>query len=126
MRQNWLSNRIFKSFDDIVDQLLLRLEHAHRSAVERLGGRPRGERRQFAQRRMSVDVGDRCRVSASAAALGAREGEDSCALPFIKTRHQHDLAIGELERIMIDLKHALTLGRRGLESFCFSPEYQHQ
>jgi hypothetical protein len=34
MRQNWLSNRIFKSFDDIVDHLLLRQEHAHRSAVE--------------------------------------------------------------------------------------------
>jgi hypothetical protein len=34
MRQNWLSNRIFKSFDDIVEPPLLRLEHAHRSALE--------------------------------------------------------------------------------------------
>ena len=33
MRANWLSNRIFKSFDEIVDQLV-RLEHAHRSALE--------------------------------------------------------------------------------------------
>jgi len=34
MRDNWLSNRIFKSYDDIVDQLLLRLEYARRSALE--------------------------------------------------------------------------------------------
>jgi len=33
MRQNWLSNRVFKSYDDIVDHCL-RLEHPHRSAVE--------------------------------------------------------------------------------------------
>jgi hypothetical protein len=34
MRQNWLSNRIFQSFDDIVPPLLPCLEHPHRSAVE--------------------------------------------------------------------------------------------
>jgi transposase len=34
MRQNWLSNRIFKSFDDIVLPLLLRLEHTHRPTLE--------------------------------------------------------------------------------------------
>ena len=32
MRASWLSNRIFKSFDEIVDQV--RLERAHRSALE--------------------------------------------------------------------------------------------
>ena len=32
MRASWLSNRIFKSFDGIVDQV--RLERAHRSALE--------------------------------------------------------------------------------------------
>jgi hypothetical protein len=34
MRHNWLSNRIFKSFDNIVDPLLLCLEYPHRSALE--------------------------------------------------------------------------------------------
>jgi hypothetical protein len=34
MRQNWLSNRVFKSFDDIVDHCCPCLEHAHRSALE--------------------------------------------------------------------------------------------
>jgi hypothetical protein len=33
MRQNWLSNRIFKSFDDIHRPLLLRLEHTHRHLI---------------------------------------------------------------------------------------------
>jgi len=27
MRANWLSNRVFKSYDDIVDHCCLRLEH---------------------------------------------------------------------------------------------------
>ena len=47
MRQNWLSNRIFKSFDDIVDHCCSTyMEHADQSALEnhvhrtpRLGGR---------------------------------------------------------------------------------------
>src|SRR5262249_61688419 len=39
--------------------------------------------------------------------LGLRgKREDSCPLPFAKPRQQHDLAIGELERVMIHVKHA--------------------
>src|SRR5262249_61962018 len=39
--------------------------------------------------------------------LGLRgKREDSCLLPFAKPRQQHDLAIGELERVMIHVKHA--------------------
>jgi transposase len=34
MRDNWLSNRIFKSYDDIRRSLLLRLEYARRPALE--------------------------------------------------------------------------------------------
>ena len=34
MRDNWLSNRIFKSYDDIVDHCLLRLEYARRPSLE--------------------------------------------------------------------------------------------
>ena len=34
MRDNWLSNRVFKSYDDITRSLLLRLEQAHRYALE--------------------------------------------------------------------------------------------
>jgi hypothetical protein len=30
-----------------------------------------------------------------------------CLLPFTKPRQQHDLAIGKLERVMMDVKHAL-------------------
>jgi hypothetical protein len=33
--------------------------------------------------------------------------EDSCLLPFKEPRQKHDLAIGELERVMIDVEHAL-------------------
>ena len=33
MRDNWLSNRIFKSYDDHPRPLLLRLEQARRSAL---------------------------------------------------------------------------------------------
>src|SRR5262245_45695789 len=33
--------------------------------------------------------------------------EDSCILPLIEPRQQHDVAIGELERVMIDVKRAL-------------------
>ena len=40
--------------------------------------------------------------------LGLRgEREDSCLLPFTEPRQQNDLNIGELERVMIDVKHAL-------------------
>ena len=40
--------------------------------------------------------------------LGLRgKRKDSCLLPFAKPRQQHDLAIGELERVMIDVEHAL-------------------
>jgi transposase len=33
MRDNWLSNRVFKSYDDLVRPLLQRLEQARRSAL---------------------------------------------------------------------------------------------
>jgi hypothetical protein len=39
--------------------------------------------------------------------LGLRgEREHNCVLPFIEPSQQHDLAIGELERVMIGVKHA--------------------
>ena len=34
MRDNWLSNRVFTSYDNIVRPLLLRLEQAHRTAMD--------------------------------------------------------------------------------------------
>ena len=34
MRQNWLSNRVFKSYDDIVDHCCYAWNHPHRPAVE--------------------------------------------------------------------------------------------
>ena len=34
MRDNWLSSRVFKSYDDILDHWLLRLEQAYRYALE--------------------------------------------------------------------------------------------
>ena len=34
MRENWLSNRVFKSYDDIVALLLRRLEQPHRPTME--------------------------------------------------------------------------------------------
>jgi hypothetical protein len=40
MRHNWLSNRIFKSFDDIVDHCCYAWKRAHRSAVENHVHRP--------------------------------------------------------------------------------------
>jgi hypothetical protein len=33
--------------------------------------------------------------------------ENSCLLPFAEPRQQHDLAVGELERVTIHVKHAL-------------------
>src|SRR6266446_4278399 len=56
--------------------------------------------------RMLADVGDALLGFCLGNALGLREREDSCVLPFIESRQQHDLAIGELERVMIGVKHA--------------------
>src|SRR6266508_3821070 len=57
---------------------------------------------------MSGDVGDALLGLCLGSGLGLRgEREDSCVLPFIEPRQQHDLAIGELERIMIGVKRAL-------------------
>src|SRR6516162_4709476 len=40
--------------------------------------------------------------------LGLRgKREDRCLLPFAEPRQQHDLAIGELERVMMDVRRAL-------------------
>jgi hypothetical protein len=39
--------------------------------------------------------------------LGLRgKRENSCFLPFAEPRQQYDLAIGELERVMMHVKHA--------------------
>src|SRR6266446_7006463 len=57
---------------------------------------------------MSADVGDALLGFCLGTGLGLRgKREDSCLLPFIEPRQQHDLAIGELERVMIDVKRAL-------------------
>src|SRR6266536_6301813 len=57
---------------------------------------------------MSADVGDALLGFRLGSGLGLRgKREDSCLLPFIEPRQQHDLAIGELERVMIDVKCAL-------------------
>src|SRR5262245_47213307 len=56
---------------------------------------------------MSADGGDALLGFCLGNALGLRgEREDSCLLPFIESRQQHDLAIGELERVMIGVKRA--------------------
>ena len=56
---------------------------------------------------MLADVGDALLGFCLGNALGLRgEREDSCVLPFIESRQQHDLAIGELERVMIGVKRA--------------------
>jgi len=56
---------------------------------------------------MLADVGDALLSFCLGNALGLRgEREDSCLLPFIESRQQHDLAIGELERVMIGVKRA--------------------
>jgi len=34
MRENWLSNRVFRSYDDILDHLLLCLEQTRRPALD--------------------------------------------------------------------------------------------
>jgi hypothetical protein len=57
---------------------------------------------------MSADVGDALLGFRLGSGLGPRgKREDSCALPFIEPRQQHDLAIGKFERIMVGVKHAL-------------------
>jgi hypothetical protein len=58
--------------------------------------------------RRSADVGEALLGFRLGSGLGPRgKGENSCVLPFIEPRQQHDLAIGELERVMIDVKRAL-------------------
>src|SRR5262245_39146939 len=60
----------------------------------------------FTQRPMSADVGGT--LLSFGGGLGLRrKREDSCVLPFIEPRQQHDVAVGELERVMIDVKRAL-------------------
>src|SRR4029077_7798582 len=57
---------------------------------------------------MSANVGAALLGLCLGSGLGLRgEREDSCVLPFIESRQQHDLAIRELERIMIGVKSAL-------------------
>src|SRR5437899_1706664 len=57
---------------------------------------------------MSADVGDALLGFRFSSALGLHgKREDSCILPFKEPRQQHDLAIGELKRIMIGVKRAL-------------------
>ena len=57
---------------------------------------------------MSADVGDALLGLRLGSGLGPRgKCEDGCVLPFIESRQQHDLAIGELKRVMIDVKRAL-------------------
>ena len=79
------------------------------------GRRPPGEGsglnslvHQFTRRRMSADVGDALLGLRLSSGLGMRgKREDRCVLPFIESRQQHDLAIGELKRVMIGVKRAL-------------------
>src|SRR6266852_5477763 len=57
---------------------------------------------------MSADVGDALLGFRLGSGLGPRgKREDSCVLPFIQPSQQYDVAIGELERVMIDVKRAL-------------------
>jgi hypothetical protein len=57
---------------------------------------------------MSVDVGNALLSFRLGSGLGLRgKREDCCVLPFREPRQQHDVAIGELERVMIDVKRAL-------------------
>jgi len=56
---------------------------------------------------MSADVGDARLGVGLGRSLGLRgKREDSCLLPFAAARQQHHLAIGELERVMIDVENA--------------------
>src|SRR6516165_354624 len=57
---------------------------------------------------MSADVGDALLGFRLGSGLGLRgKREDSCVLPFIELRQQHGLAIGELERVMMDVRRTL-------------------
>ena len=57
---------------------------------------------------MSADVGDALLGFRLGGGLGSRgKREDSCVLPFMEPRQQHDLAVGELERVMVGVKRAL-------------------
>ncbi len=57
---------------------------------------------------MSADVGNALLGFRLGSGLGLRgKRQDSRLLPFIEPRQQHDLAIGELERVMIGVKRAL-------------------
>jgi len=57
---------------------------------------------------MSAYGGDALLGILLASGLGLRgKREDSCFLPITEPRQQYDLAIGELERVMIDVEHAL-------------------
>src|SRR5262245_53650920 len=57
---------------------------------------------------MSADVGDALLGSRLGSGFGPRgKREDSCVVPFMEPRQQHDLAVGELERVMIGVKRAL-------------------
>src|SRR5262249_4556028 len=79
------------------------------------GRRPPGEGsglnslvHQFTRRRMSADVGDALLGLRLGSGLGMRgQREDCCVLSFIESRQQHDLAIGELKRVMIGVQRAL-------------------
>ena len=56
---------------------------------------------------MSADVGDAVLDFRLGSGLGlSGKREDSCLLSFIEPRQQHDLATGELERVMMDVKRA--------------------
>jgi hypothetical protein len=66
---------------------------------------------------MSADVGDALLGFRLTSGLGLRgKREDSCLLPLTEPRQQHDLAIGELERVMIGAKRALVDQSRLRES----------
>ena len=58
--------------------------------------------------------------------LGLRgKREDSCLLPFTEPGQQHGFAIGKLERVMIDVEHALVdlaKDRNGVAGFGMKQE----
>jgi hypothetical protein len=57
---------------------------------------------------MSAGIGDALLGFHLGSGLGVRgKREDSRLLPFAEPRQQHDLAIGELKRVMIRVKRAL-------------------
>ena len=57
---------------------------------------------------MSADVDDAALDFRLGSGLGlSRKREDGCLLPFTKPRQQNDLAIGKLERVMMDVRRAI-------------------